>query len=307
MKPGIYQGIPSATYHADPCDAPSLSNSLAKIILMQSPAHAWQAHPKLNPAAEKEEKTAFDLGSAAHALLLEGDDRMTVINADSYRTKLAQELRDAAREAGKFPILEKDYDAVYEMANVAHDAIRRCDDLGGLTLKHGNAEQTIIWTDGGIYCRARPDWLSEDRKVMLDYKSTATSANPEEWQRTMLNGWGDLQPAFYLEGNTATGGAEDAVFIWLVQEVTAPFACSFIGVAPELLELGRAKAAKAKAIWRECIQSGNWPGYPSRIHWLTPPAWALSKWEERSGAELPETGLQPGYGTPPNLEGGFPL
>src|SRR5262245_50563917 len=69
--PGIYD-IPLAEYLADPCPAPSLSASIAHILLSQSPRHAWEAHPRLNPHYEPEEAEAFDLGTAAHAYLLEG-------------------------------------------------------------------------------------------------------------------------------------------------------------------------------------------------------------------------------------------
>jgi hypothetical protein len=274
--------MPAEEYHRDPCPQPSLSNSISKILLANSPAHAWTAHPRLNPNFEPEEKTSFDRGSAAHALLLEGEDRMTVINADSYRTKLAQEQRDAARAIGKHPILEKDYDAVFQMVTTAQDAIRRCDDLGGITLADGTAEQVLCWQESGIWLRSRLDWRANDGALILDYKTTATSANPEEWQRTMLNGWGDLQPAFYLRGNQACGGPADAKFVWLVQEVTPPFACAFIGATPALLALGNDKVEMAKDSWAQCVKSGIWPAYSPRIHWIEPPAWAESKWQERN-------------------------
>ncbi len=229
---------------------------------------------------------------------------MTVIHQDSYRTNLAKELRDAARALGKHPILEKDYDPVFEMVNVAIDAIRNCEDLGGLTLQDGDAERVLIWKEGPTWCRSRIDWMErEKRSLIIDYKTTEASANPEDWQRTMLNGWGDLQPAFNLRGNTATGGAEDAKFVWLVQEVAPPFACCFIGVTNELLALGQQKVNAAMEIWRECIAGNKWPSYAPRIHWLSPPAWAEAKWQERTGGYgpldkdgLPETGLIEGTG-----------
>lgn len=302
-KAGIYQ-IPAAQYHADMLfDRPSLSNSISKILAAETPRHAWTAHPRLNPNHKEIEKTSFDRGSAAHALLLEGEDRMTVIHQDSYRTNLAKELRDAARAQGKHPILEKDYDPIYEMVSVAKDAIRNCQDLGGLTLQDGNAEQVFAWIEGDTCMRSRIDWMSNDRRLILDFKTTEASANPADWERTMLNGWGDLQPAFNLRGNIATGGPEDAKFVWLVQEVQPPFACCFIGVTNELLALGQQKVNAAMEIWRECMASNKWPAYPARIHWLSPPAWAEAKWAERTGGYgpldkdgLPETGLIPGTG-----------
>src|SRR5215831_5713580 len=47
VTPGVY-AMPAAQYHADPCPTPSLSASIIKLICLDSPAHAWTAHPKLN-------------------------------------------------------------------------------------------------------------------------------------------------------------------------------------------------------------------------------------------------------------------
>ena len=105
----------AAEYHADPCPEPSLSSSIARLILSHSPLHAWTEHPRLNPNYKPEESTKFDRGSAAHALLLEGEDRMAVIPFKDYRKDAAQEARDNARLAGKFPVLEADYPSILQM------------------------------------------------------------------------------------------------------------------------------------------------------------------------------------------------
>ena len=84
MKSGIHQGIPSATYHADCADTPSLSSSIAKLLLERPPYWAWAAHPKLNPEWKPAEpKAAFDIGSAAHALLLEEGAGIEMVDADN--------------------------------------------------------------------------------------------------------------------------------------------------------------------------------------------------------------------------------
>ncbi len=290
MKTGIYQ-MKAEKYHADPCERPSLSNSMARTLISESPLHAWVEHPRLNPNFTPKEDAKFDRGSASHALLLEGEDRMHVINAKDFRTNAAKELRDAARAIGKFPILEAEYDAVYEMVRLAKVAIAQCPDLGGITLKDGTAEDVLIWERDGVQKRSRLDWRKSDGSILLDYKTTEASANPAAWERTLLNAWGDMQPAFYLEGNEATGGPQDAKFIWLVQEVTPPYACAFIGATTQLLELGRQKCAAASQLWRQCLESGHWPAYSNRIHWLTPPAWAEAKWNDTQTGPLDPDGL----------------
>ena len=61
-KPGLYLDVPVDDYFADPLPAPSLTQSIAKIILDHSPLHAWHAHPRLNPNFVRDDPTKFDIG-----------------------------------------------------------------------------------------------------------------------------------------------------------------------------------------------------------------------------------------------------
>ncbi len=277
--PGLH-AMSAEVYHADPCAAPSLSSSIGRIIIAQSALHAWTAHPRLNPAYRHEEKDAFDLGSAAHALLLEGEDRMQVIDAEDFRTKAARELRDAARAAGRHPVLAAKYRDVQAMAQRAHEAIARCPDLSGLTLADGDAEQVAIWREGDAWMRVRFDWIAKARDVILDYKTTSASASPQAWPRTMAGLGGEFQGAFYHLGNERTGGPVGAKFIFLVQETFPPYACSLQGLSPGYLDLGYSKAREAITTWQRCMASGIWPAYTPRVCWMEPPAWEQAKWEE---------------------------
>ena len=42
LEPGIHN-LSAEVYHADPCVKPSLSSSIANVLLQQSPLHAWMA------------------------------------------------------------------------------------------------------------------------------------------------------------------------------------------------------------------------------------------------------------------------
>ena len=279
-EPGVYTML-AEDYHADPCPVASLSSGVARILVSQSPRHAWIAHPRLNPAHVSEERQAFDLGSASHALLLEGADRTEVINAPDYRTKAAQEARAAARRAGKHPVLRAQYHAVCTMAGIAQEAITGCTDLAGMTLADGDPERVLVWREGDAWCRARPDWISRDLRVQISYKTTATSANPTEFARQIEKMGYDLQDAFYLRGARANGAPNDAITLTLVQENAPPYACAWLGLDPVYMAMANGKASRAIELWQECTKRDRWPGYPERIHWITPPAYVLAKWEER--------------------------
>lgn len=282
MKPGIYT-MPEADYHADPCPAPSLSSSIAKILLAQSPLHAWHAHPRLNPDFKPEESEAFDLGKAAHALLLEGDDRMQVIDAENYRTKAAQEARDAARAAGKYPVLAAQYADVLAMRQAALEAIEQCSDLSGMKMADGKPEQTVIWQEGGAWLRCRPDFLTDDRKIVLDYKST-TDATPATFQRQMVRMGYHFQEAFYSRGIAAVTG-EAPAFVFLAQENTAPYRCSFHACGPSLRQIADAEIDRAISVWTRCMETGKWPSYRLDIHYAEAASWQIAEHEEHANGE----------------------
>src|SRR5258705_12405590 len=113
-KPGIYRGVASADYFDDPCAEPSLSQSIAKIIIEQSPLHARQAHPRLalpiegddEDAAEKYEK-AKAIGNAAHMVMIGRGKKLAIIDAPDFRAKAAQTDKQAAIQRGEEPILRK--------------------------------------------------------------------------------------------------------------------------------------------------------------------------------------------------------
>ena len=278
--PGVYN-IPAVEYHTDPCPTASLSCSIAKVLLAHSPRHAWMAHPRLNPNFQCKEKEQWDIGTAAHAALLEGKDVCVPIDEfKDWRKDAAKALRDSIRAEGKTPLLRRDYDTVQAMVGAATLAIANCPDLSGVTLADGKPEQTLIWQDNEVWCRSRIDWISNERDIIIDYKTTAASASPASWGRTMAGMGGEIQPVFYSRGNAATGGPATAKFVFLVQETDPPHVCSFIGLSPEYMNFAGVKVDDAIRIWGNCLRSGKWPGYTNRIAWIEPTPWATAQHEE---------------------------
>ncbi len=276
--PGLYQ-IPESEYHADPTPAPSLSASIAKVLLGQSPRHAAFQHPKLNPGYEYEAKESFDLGTACHAYILEGEANFEIINAKDWRTKEAQSARDVARMVGRTPLLERQWLDVQAMATVLREPLGHFRERP-IPLTNGQPEQTLIWREGTVWCRGRPDWLHSDHRTIDDLKSTQGSAHPDAWARAALFGLGyDIQAAFYLRGLKAVTG-KDANFRFVVVEIEPPFGCSVIGVAPDVLELADKKVDRALTLWAECLERGAWPGYPLWTCYPALPAWEATRWLE---------------------------
>jgi hypothetical protein len=274
LEAGIHDAIPMDRYVADPCPEPSISKGTVRKLVLRSPLHAKLDHPRLSDKPSDDSSRA-DFGSAAHQGLL-GGDMIEVIDAKDWRTKAAKEDRDAARARGSIPILSKDSEAIWAMLKISR---ARLEDFGA-----GKTEQTLIWQDGGAWCRTRPDYLSDDRLLAGDYKTTK-NADPSEWIRHTLTAQGyDIQAALTLRALEILLGPADREYIFLLQEIEPPYACSRVGAGPQTIELANRKIDAALRIWRGCIGANDWPGYDDRIHWAEPPASAVWDWENRAVA-----------------------
>jgi hypothetical protein len=287
--PGVYN-LSAADYHADPCPQPSLSKSIAKVLIDRSPRHAWWAHPRLNPDFETETATKFDLGTAAHALLLGDEARFEIIDADSYRGKAAQEARDAAYAAGRTPLLVDQYEQVVAMARAARVQLTAHEEAAD-AFTAGKPEQTLVWCEGDIWCRARLDWLPDRGRIFDDYKTTSAAAHPDAWgARTFFDTGCDFQDAFYRRGIRAVLGITDPVFRFVVQETEPPHALCVMQADPAVRTIADKKVEAAIALWSRCLKADRWPGYPSRTCHLELPIWRETRWLEREERDASRPG-----------------
>lgn len=269
------------SFHDGP---PSLSSSIAHLLLTRSPAHARQAHAKLNPSWSADDSgTRQIIGSATHAILLEGDrSRVVTIPYADYKKKAAQEMRDSAVEHGLLPVLEDDLthiDAAVEAARTQLAQSEIPDALLG-----GKAEHTLLWTDAsGTTWRSRPDWISAGGDLLIDLKCTGGNGEPDTWSRGPLLAHGaDLQCALALRGMHELCGADHSrTFVFAVLEMAPPYALSLVALDPQFIEFANDKLDAAARIWKACLASGEWSAYPSRICWAAPPEYVVYRWGEK--------------------------
>lgn len=282
---GLHINMPAHEYHADPCPVPALSASIAGIIWHKTPLHGWYAHSRLNPNRKRIDSAIYDVGTAAHSLILERDEsKFSIIDAEDWRTKDAKQQRDDAHAAGRVPLLAKQYLEIKAMADAAHKAIGESEIAG--ILDDGTPEATLIAKDGETWLRGRLDFLPTDRRVIIDYKTVGRSAAPESFLRSSVFQFGyDIQAAMYLRLNAMTGGDPNAKFAWIVQETEEPYLCSILGASPSLIECGNMKLDYVLKQWKRCMETGVWDGYGKKIAWLEAPVWELAKIEEREMVE----------------------
>lgn len=276
---GIYD-IPEAEYHADPCPTPSLSNSVGKILIDESPMHARAAHPRLSPARVEVEVTeVIRMGTAFHSLLLGKGAKVFEVKFDNYTKAAAKESRDAATESGLVPLLSKNYDAVQEMCAAAIPQMKRHADLEGF-FAPGRSEAVIAWQEGKEWCRGMVDRLPDDlRYPAFDLKGTMLSASPKKWDRRLVDAY-RTQDRFYNRGLREIEGRDRPAMRFVIVEMKAPYAVSVLTPAPSLQAVAENEVDRAIQIWNACMESGNWPGYEYTAH-VEAPSWILRDYDEQ--------------------------
>ena len=266
---GLHENIPHAVYHADPSERPSLSSHLAGILLARSPAHAKLSHPRFGGAFPEKPSDEMNVGSIIHGLLLGGGADVVEIDVENYRTKAAQEARDAAYQAGKVPILHHKYEALLSTV----EEIKR---VLPVDFADSRREVTAIWKSDGCPCRARLDSLFDDWAI-VDLK-TCENANLSSESLSMFSFGYHRQAVANIEAveTLIPESAGRVKFFDLFVETTPPYGVIMAELAGDFRDLGQRQWKRAKSLWAQCLNVGTFPGYP-QTKTVNAPAWALSE------------------------------
>lgn len=283
-EPGIYN-IKEEAYHADPCILPSLSSTGAKKIISHSPYHYDydQQHGQKNTKALK-------FGSAAHINLLEPERFKTEYHVTpegfsrAHHKKWADELAEleAAEQLGRTELSFKDHETIQGFSL----GMSRQEDI----LKKFMAspkEQSAFWFDEifRIWRRARFDFFPVDGgRIWGDYKTMAPmkgSMTDGAIARHMFDyGWYQ-QAAWYLDAIIALGLHDKPVFMFILQEKTAPYEVVVRQLSDSALTYGRIQNAKAMDIFSKCLTTGHWPSYEAEPKVLDLPHFANMQLEQK--------------------------
>lgn len=289
-QPGVYRDFPTATYFDDPCPAPSLSQSVAKILLEQSPRHAFQAHPKLGLPPSDEEGDEYNkaqaIGNAAHVLMLGRGKKLAIAPHRDWRKKEAQEFKANAIAEGGEPILQKHYKLAQAMVDAGLEQLTRIHGTQN-AFTHGDAEAVIASCENGVWLRSMLDWITPDLREVWDYKSGGVSASPYATPRRMADAGWHIQAAFHERILDAIDpkGAGRRKFFYVAQENEEPFALTVNVIGEAALTIGRKQVDYAIKSWAHCLTKGVWPAYPNRINIAELPAWAETSWLNREVEE----------------------
>ena len=259
---GLHRDVPEEEYHAD---RSSLSQSGAKLLLRAPALYRHQLD-------HREFTKAYDLGHAAHQLVLGVGMPLVVVDADSWRTKAARAARDEARANDRVPLLPAEHERVQRMA----DALA-ANQAAMALLGAGEPEVSAYAPDEetGVMRRARFDWLTPG--ILVDLK-TANTAHPQAFARDAAKFGYDLQVAWYLDVATACGWDARA-FAFVVVETDPPYLTSVVEWDADSIEVGRRKARRALDLFAHCTATDTWPGYqePGAITQIRLPAWHFTE------------------------------
>jgi hypothetical protein len=276
-KPGIYLDMPAAEYFRNCCPQPSLSQSIAKILINQSPAHARLALSSTEPF---EYNKALAIGNAAHKLLIGRGKEVCIIEANDFRTGDAKATRDKAITDGYVPILAKHLKQAKELVAAARkqmNAILGCD----RAFQEGYGEVVIAWEEDGIWLRSMIDWV--DSRTYVDFKTSGLSAAPHSVPNVMAAAGWPIQAAMQERGLDVLDpdGRGRRTFMFVMIENELPYALSAHIMSEAVMTIGRKQVEHAARIWRTCIENDSWPTYPPIINIPEMPRYAEEKWLQR--------------------------
>lgn len=288
MNPGLYRGISNADYHA----GEGISGSYLVNLIQWSPAHAKWDREHDNQTAAKKQGTDF------HCAMLEPGrfDREYVVLPDDCRPgsgpgMKARKEEFEARAAAEGQTIITPEEKI--MLGAMVKSVQGCRSAMGL-LQGGEAELSGYFYDPiypDVLCKIRPDWLNKDARVILDAKKTR-DARPHAFREEIYRRGYHLKAAFQLYGMTQITRIEHRDFYWIVCEgappnkgETEPKAYPGVMVykaTDDQIQDGLIAVQEALKAHQECLESGEWPGYPDEVVELDRPGWVRRKNENEN-------------------------
>jgi hypothetical protein len=296
-KPGLIR-MDAGSYLRDPVPGGSVSSTALKILHERSPAHArhYLDHGRKS-------KDHYDTGSAVHAIVLGEGRELAVWTGKTWQGDEAKVFKAAAYANDRVPVLAKDMDE--EHGGVIPGMVRavRQHPLLSRLLESGRftGEQAAFWIDPetGLWCRAMYDAVPHFSRIMtiVDLKTT-TDASPDAISRWVLNFRYDMQAVHYSDGARVLRDQglldfDQLQYLLAFVEKDPPHVISVRPIGERTAAFAAEHRREALRMYRDCKESGIWPGYDGRpldgdptdedydLEPIEVPYWALRNWENR--------------------------
>ena len=266
MKPKIQTDMSNTEYHR----TPALNASIIKILHEKTPAHAYE-----QMTTPGEQTPAMRFGSAAHVIVLQPGLVTDLIAVEpthiNKRTKAGKaEYAEWVESAeGKTIISETELLTLADMGTALHKS-----DLFQGIIDGAQFEVSMFYPEPthGFDCKVRIDILNLGKRIIADYK-TCQSASEKEFKKACGNYLYDIQARWYVNGVAEVTG-KWCDFIFIAQEKKPPYAYRIYQASQQMLDAGSEKIRPILPVWKECIETDNWPGYGDELVSLDLPGWA---------------------------------
>jgi len=151
----------------------------------------------------------------------------------------------------------------------------------------GANELSVLWNDEehGVRCKARIDRVSTigEWPIVGDLK-TSRSAARRGFEKSINDFGYHVQAAHYLAGLEAIvpvpPGQPFRRFVFFVVESEPPHCVAVYEIDDAALAEGVLVRSRYLRQWRECVETGNWYGFPAGIEYASLPAWAFRRYED---------------------------
>lgn len=301
---GFYR-LPMERHHNQPCDGPSVTSSVLRTMELATPADVWAFHALNENRYERPQTDALRMGRAMASFIEGGPEELenhfhVLPKNKPNRPTAAQRaayLKGAGTEAGirsiefwaevdadpRDIVTETEWELICNMGKVLVNDPAASAALGG------EPEITMAWYDEAtdLWCLARPDQV-DFSGMLSDYKKVSMQGRPMSARicdhRITQHGY-HMQMAFACEGfQTLTQEWPDQVGL-VFQSDAAPYHVLLRGIDDEALAIGTFQNRRARMRFRECLDSGSWPGPGEHIANYHMPDWLRERMLDEMNTE----------------------
>jgi len=218
----------------------------------------------------RETKTAWDLGTAVHSLVLEPHLNYVVCGPDDRRGADWKAKQRAATMNGQLLLTSGDYEQAQAMAQsvLANDNVRAF-----LENKSTVIEASFFADDPetGLRLKTRPDAFVRDRGLVIDIKTTL-DASPRGFEREIRKYCYDMQAAFYLKALSLANQDADQ-FMFVAVEKKPPYAVSIHVLSDDYLQYAYDRVQHTLHVIKRAEAEQDYPtGWPS-LNIVQLPTW----------------------------------
>lgn len=266
--PHIERDLPDTIYHS----VDAMSASRLRILDRSTSLHL--AHSIANPS----DSPALAVGRALHCKVLTPHLYLrdfVVAPAVDRRTKEGKATYESfVASVGSKTVLTADQ--AEEVSAMAAAIAANPDARMVVSDLNGSAEVSLFAEIAGVRAKSRFDRLVEvnGERIIVDVKTTASSASKSEFERTIWNFGYGVQCAFYLEMARACGVPAQH-FVFVVVEKTAPYATAVYRFSDEIAEAFRPRMLELVAQYKAYLAEGP-RGYEG-VTEIGIPAWAAAR------------------------------